>query len=105
MTLFGDSGCFLPLYVAPFSDEQVQHIQRYQQHTDFIGVLCYTCTRKDKMNPAREGMTCPNCGAVYSWAYGMLTPLEAEAEAPHRYNRPLHFADSADLKLRQWELE
>jgi hypothetical protein len=106
VTLFGDSGCFLPLYVAPFTNEQIQQIKRYQQHADFIGVLCYSCPRKEKMNPSPEGMLCPNCGAIYKWAYGMLTSQEAAAEAPGRYNRPLHeFEDSAGVKLRQWEPE
>ena len=106
MTLFGDSGCFLPLYVAPFTDEQIQQIKRYQQHADFIGVLCYTCTRKEKMIPSHEGMLCPNCGVVYRWAYGMLTREEADAEATRRYNRPLQqFADSARISLRRWEPE
>lgn len=89
MTLFGDSGCFLPLYVAPFTDEQIKRISRYQRHPDYIGVLCRSCIRKEKMLPTPDGMTCPNCGTTYIWGYGMLSRLEAEQEAAERYHRPL----------------
>jgi hypothetical protein len=104
VTLFGDSGCFLPLYVAPFTDHQIQRIKRYQDHPDFIGVLCYSCIRKDKMVPSREGMKCRHCSAVYRWAYGLLTRQEAEEESARRYNRPLQqFTDRAGVTPRQWE--
>jgi predicted RNA-binding Zn-ribbon protein involved in translation (DUF1610 family) len=106
VTLFGDSGCFLPLYVAPFSDEQIERIRRYQQHPDFIGVLCYTCIRKEKMLASYTGMVCPHCGATYEWAYGLLSREEADREATQRYNRPLcDFEESQPVKLRRWEPE
>lgn len=106
VTLFGDSGCFLPLYVAPFSEEQIARIRRYQKHPDFIGVLCYSCVRKGKMIPRREGMQCPNCGVIYVWAYGLLSKEEAEEEAAARYNRPLsEFAGAAEITLRHWTPE
>lgn len=89
MTLFGDSGCFLPLYTAPFTDEQIERIQRYQKHPDYVGVLCHSCIRKEKMVARREGMQCPNCGAIYVWAYGLLSREEAEREAALKYQRPL----------------
>jgi hypothetical protein len=89
VTLFGDSGCFLPLYIAPFTDEQIARIKRYQSHPDYVGVLCHTCIRKEKMIPLKEGMQCPNCGAIYVWAYGLLTRDEAEQEASTKYSRPL----------------
>ena len=81
MTLFGDSGCFLPLYIAPFTEIQIERIRRYQQHPDYIGVVCHTCIRKEKMIPQTEGMGCPNCGVIYAWGYGLLTRQEAELEA------------------------
>jgi hypothetical protein len=106
VTLFGDSGCFLPLYLAPFSDEQIERIKRYQQHADFIGVLCYTCIRKQKMIPCSEGMRCPHCGVLYKWAYGLLSRKEAEEEFTRRYQRPLDaFSDAVSVKLRRWERE
>lgn len=106
MTLFGDSGCFLPLYVAPFTEEQIARIRRYQQHPDFIGVLCYSCIRKEKMLASTDGMCCPNCGARYVWAYGLLTPEEAEQEATARYKRSLsEYANSGRPMLRHWTQE
>ena|ERR1700685_4477358 len=106
VTLFGDSGCFLPLYVAPFTEEQITRIQRYQNHPDYIGVLCYSCIRKEKMIAGKDGMQCPNCGATYVWAYGLLTREEAEQEASKRYNRPLsEYADSGQTMLRRWGQE
>ena len=90
MTLFGDSGCFLPLYIAPFTAEQIERIQRYQKHPDYVGVLCHSCIRKEKMFARTEGMQCPNCRAIYVWAYGLLTRDEAEKEAPAKYQRSLN---------------
>jgi hypothetical protein len=89
VTLFGDSGCFLPLYVAPFTEEQIQRIQRYQRHRDYVGVLCHSCIRKEKMVARTEGMQCPHCGVIYVWAYGLLSREEAEREASAKYQRPL----------------
>jgi len=104
VTLFGDSGCFLPLYVAPFSDEQIEQITRYQRHPDYIGVSCYSCIRKEKLTPKHEGMVCMNCGTVYVWAYGMLTREEAEAQAEWRYNRPLSEQPAVTSLLRRKDL-
>jgi hypothetical protein len=106
VTLFGDSGCFLPLYIAPFSDEQIERIKRYQQRADFIGVLCYTCIRKEKMVASHAGMICPHCGITYEWAYGLLSHEEAEREATQRYHRSLcDFEEMQPVKLRRWEPE
>jgi predicted RNA-binding Zn-ribbon protein involved in translation (DUF1610 family) len=89
VTLFGDSGCFLPLYLAPFTKEQIERIQRYQEHPDYVGVLCHSCIRKEKMLARSEGMQCPHCGTIYVWAYGLLSREEAAREAPAKYHRPL----------------
>ena len=100
MELFGDSGCFLPLYIAPFTEEQIERIKRYQQHRDFIGVLCYSCIRKDKLIPETNGMHCPHCGTIYVWGYGLLTKEEAEIQAVIKKNRfQVIFEAAEELKL------
>ncbi len=49
---------------APFDDEQVALMNRYQNSGDFHP---YTCCDHQTMVMTREGLTCPKCQTVQNW--------------------------------------
>jgi hypothetical protein len=49
---------------APFSDEQVLLLERYQEAGAFHP---YTCCQHRSMQPRRAGLYCPDCGRLQTW--------------------------------------
>lgn len=61
--------------VAPFTDEQVAAIRYWQEHDQPVRCGQAECAATDPhvLSVSREGLTCPACGRVRSWAWRVMT--------------------------------
>jgi len=60
----GDTSGLPDLIHAPFDDEQVEVMARYQKEGRFHP---YTCCNHQTMVMTHDGLKCPKCGVVQNW--------------------------------------
>lgn len=89
---YGFNDSVLPTVYAPFTDAQVEQLNRFQ-HSERTPE--FTCGRRDE-HPQNEGVLvatnagwhCPACDYTQGWAYGFMASKGVLDRLEHRWGRP-----------------
>lgn len=60
------------MQTTPWTDEQVEALNRYQREGKFHPFTCGNDSRHQNLVATKDGWICPNCDYTQNWAHGFM---------------------------------